>query len=718
MKNKDRLIPFLSTFAGAFFFYLLFTVTGTMENWNRKISDVIVSIFPMHHSFSKNVVIIDIDEQSLAFYADHPELGQWPWKRSIYPNMFAYANMGGAELILMDILFTERSDRDSALVQANQAFPNVSHAVALRRDPLAKEKKLPSSISNFTLDLDSNLPFPSFEDGAFPAGGISDSANFLHVVTIIPDHDGVLRRFAPVLRLRNYSFPALALRGSFGTDKIQIKSDESKVTLNKKDNRIQIPIGNDGLIRSYFYSEETLKNIPRFSASGVLESFSRIQEGLVEDEKDLLVPLSVFENKVVIIGTSAPATHDDVVTPFGMVPGVIAQAVFVSNLLEGHSLTEIPTIWNDLLFLSLLGGSLFWLFFSTEDGSRILNALIFLIGTILIAFVSYRLDFVVGLGPLVSLFPLSYMVGFSYLSYVEGKEKRKYNSVLRNLVDSSVVKGALEDIETLRKGGEWEITAFFSDVAGFSGISEELSPTDLAQLLNEYLSAMTLDLKENGGTLDKYIGDAVVGIFGAPLKNDRHVLDACAASLKMRATLLSLNDKWKVENSYTEKARNMKFRIGLNCGIAKVGFMGTDSLASYTMMGDMVNLASRLEAAAKDYGTDILVSQNIQKKAKEKFHFRFCDQIRVKGKLEPVNIYSLEGNLEDINETDLQWQKLYDQAFSDYQAQKFDSALTILEGILKFRKDLPSEILKERCIYLQANTPGNDWDGVFTRSTK
>ena len=287
-------------------------------------------------------------------------------------------------------------------------------------------------------------------------------------------------------------------------------------------------------------------------------------------------------------------------------------------------------------------------------------------------------------------------------------------------MDPSIVSHALEDMEALKEGGEWEITAFFSDVAGFSSISEELTPKQLAVLLNEYLSAMTEILKNNYGTLDKYIGDAIVGIFGAPLKKPTHAVDACTASLIMVKRMEELRKVWNDNNSFTPEARKLNFRIGLNCGVAKVGFMGTDSLASYTMMGDMVNLAARLEAAAKDYGTKILVSDAIYATCKDKFYFRYMDKIRVKGKEQPVEIYSLESFLEKRIQSEVDGSEVYFKAFQLYLSQKFEEAIKGFEEAEKIfnRKDKASRMLIERCNYLIESPPPENWDGVYTRTIK
>lgn len=696
---------------------------GILETWNRKLSDFYMTLYPDHHEFSKDVVIIDIDEHSLAYYANHPEVGRWPWKRSIYPGIYSYLNMAGSRIILTDILFTERSPEDESLVLANQSFPNLSHAISLRDEFNSSNTHLKESQwEAHILDISSEERYPRFGNASFPNGNIGLTSNHLHVVNVIPDRDGVLRRFAPILGWGNLYFPSLAMKGFFANQPVEIsKTDAGSLVLKiSNKNYPPIPINKDGFIRSYFYSSETLKNIPRYSASQVLESFSRIQEGLIEDESQLLVPLSSLQDKVILLGTTAPATHDDVVTPFGLYPGVIVQAVFVSNLLENHVFEEIPIYWGVFISILFMVIITYFLFHTDNNWFRILVpiGLFVFIGSV--NFLAYQKDILLPISPIALSLPISFILGYSYVTFKEGRERRKYNSVLRNLVDPSVVSLALLDIDALKKGGEWEITAFFSDVAGFSKISEELTASDLASLLNEYLSAMTEELKLHSGTLDKYIGDAIVGIFGAPIQNNSHAVDACLASLAMLSRLEKLKEKWKANNSYSKNAQSMKFRIGLNTGNAKVGFMGTESLASYTMMGDMVNLAARLESAGKDYGVPILVSEFTYEKTSEYFHYLELDRIRVKGKENPVSIYSLVAKRGELSPQENIWIDLYNKGYAEYKSRNWSEAISWFEKSIQAKgNDIESpELLIDRCKLFEKEPPPSDWDFVYTRDYK
>ncbi|WP_411822557.1 adenylate/guanylate cyclase domain-containing protein [Leptospira sp. 'Mane'] len=300
------------------------------------------------------------------------------------------------------------------------------------------------------------------------------------------------------------------------------------------------------------------------------------------------------------------------------------------------------------------------------------------------------------------------------------EEREKVKSILGSMIDPVVVQEAMVDLAALKRGSEASITAFFSDIAGFSTISEQLKSADLAALLNEYLSAMTLILKRHDGVLDKYIGDAIVGIFNAPVLVPDHELKAARASVEMISKLADLREYWTKNDLYSKEAQAMDCRIGLNSGLAKVGFMGTDALASYTMMGDTVNLAARLEAAGKDYGVNILVSDSVKQATEAEMLTRYLDLVRVKGKNEPVKIHELIGFRSEVSPNMLEACELYESGFTAYLNQDWDKAVSLFENAerAKGKKDKASHLIIERCLEYRLSSPGKDWDGVFTRTHK
>ncbi len=300
------------------------------------------------------------------------------------------------------------------------------------------------------------------------------------------------------------------------------------------------------------------------------------------------------------------------------------------------------------------------------------------------------------------------------------EEREKVKSILGSMIDPVVVQEAMKDLQALKRGKEETITAFFSDVAGFSTISEQLTSVELAGLLNEYLSAMTLILKKYEGVLDKYIGDAIVAIWNAPVPVENHPIKAGYASLEMIQKLNELRDYWTKNNLYSRDAQTMDARIGLHVGPAKVGFMGTDALASYTMMGDTVNLAARLEAAGKDYGVNILVSETFHNLVKSELFTKKLDLVRVKGKNEPVYLYELVDTNVNVSRERIENAKVFEEGFQLYLGRNFSKAIERFREAIRIRggKEKASSLLIERCEYFLQTPPPDDWDGVFTRTTK
>lgn len=309
----------------------------------------------------------------------------------------------------------------------------------------------------------------------------------------------------------------------------------------------------------------------------------------------------------------------------------------------------------------------------------------------------------------------------SFIRMGHGLEERvKVKNILGSMVDPTVVREAMIDLSALKQGTHKEITAFFSDIADFTAISEELSPSELAALLNEYLSAMTIILKKYDGVLDKYVGDAIVAIFNAPVDIQNHHLKATKAALEMIEKLEELKNYWKSNKLYTPKSRSMKIRIGLNTGYAKVGFMGTDDLASYTMMGDTVNVAARLESAGKDYGVNILISEDTKREVKKELFTRELDMVQVKGKNKPVKIFELINYHSQVPKSIIEATKLYERALKLYKKKKWDEAIETFETSIQTKRtnDKAAELLIDRCIYYKRSPPPSRWNGVFARKHK
>ncbi|MBI3398108.1 MAG: adenylate/guanylate cyclase domain-containing protein, partial [Deltaproteobacteria bacterium] len=315
--------------------------------------------------------------------------------------------------------------------------------------------------------------------------------------------------------------------------------------------------------------------------------------------------------------------------------------------------------------------------------------------------------------PAISLF-LAYFVAEAYRNLVVESKGRYLKKAFGTYVSPSLVSEILKDPDRLKLGGEKrEITILFSDIRGFTTLSERLSPEQLVSILNEYLSPMTRIVLEEKGTLDKYIGDAIMVICNAPIDLPEHPQKGCSIALRWIKELEKLNGGWK-EKGYP----SIGIGVGINTGDAVVGNMGADLRFDYTAIGDNVNLASRLEGMNKVYGTAIIVNESTQKLAQNDFLFRELDLVRVKGKEKPVAIYELIDFLPaDTAKTELASSFL--DALNSYKNRSFEEARVKFSAILnKFHEDGPAKLYVQRCTDYLTSPPSPDWNGVYIAKAK
>jgi adenylate cyclase len=315
----------------------------------------------------------------------------------------------------------------------------------------------------------------------------------------------------------------------------------------------------------------------------------------------------------------------------------------------------------------------------------------------------------------VTTLSLNYLGIASYRVLFEEKEKRKVRGIFNQYVAPGFINQILKDPGRLQLGGEEaELTVMFSDIRGFTSISEKLTPTQLTALMNEYLTAMTEIIFQTRGTLDKYIGDAVMAFWGRPfLDLHNHAELACQAALQMSDKLRELNRAWE------ERGRPpIKIGIGVNTGPMMVGNMGSARRANYTVMGDHVNLGSRLEGLTKEYGAQIIISEFTYSQVQGKFAVRELDLIRVKGKEKPVTIYQLLGPAsEESRYADLL--SVFVPALTAYKEGNWDSAYEMFAALAeKHPLDGPTKLFLSRCQHFRREAPEGVWEGVYTMTTK
>ena len=544
----------------------------------------------------------------------------------------------------------------------------------------------------------------------------NDEKTSIGFFNISSDADGVLRRGLLVVPFGRSSDPDdIDLYGSLEVQTIRLY-------LGLKSEQVTVNYGQAGIASIQFGDKLTVKpdwlgrvlinyrgprgTYPYYSIADVVEG--KFKPG-------------TFRDKIVLVGASATGIGDLRTPPYGGIdyPGLEVHANVIDNMLNNGFLIrgphqELLDLGLILVFgiplgiaLALVSPRWMWFGLALLAPFAMMNYLAFLRG--------YWLNFTVPAATLTA----NVMLVSLYRALVEEKEKRKVRSAFGQYLSPEVIRRLLVNPQ-LVEPRKTEITVMFSDIRGFTTISEKLDAQELALFLNGYLSDMTKIVFETQGTLDKYIGDAVMAFWGAPYEEPDHARDACNASLAMMKRVRELQAQWEAEGK-----PKLDIGIGLNSGPASVGNMGSGLRYGYTALGDTVNLSSRLEGLNKEYGTHILVNESTYETVKGAgYLFRELDIIRVKGKLQPVVIYELVGKVAELEKepeyAELQKRlRRFAEARLLYAQRNWDEAQHVFEEILlEYPQDGPSRMYWKRCQEYLFDEPPAGWDGVFTMTHK
>jgi len=688
---RNRLARGILVGIGAFLLALVLFSLKVARPLEWKSWDLRLRLFADPERASRDIAILLIDQYSLDVYEKQQGLS-WPWPRQLYSAVTDYLRTGGARAVFFDLVFSESSragvEDDEDFARAMERAGNVFLPLSLSGTEATLDEVPSGMLMRFSISPGKVLParFPLARSASLPVDALLRAARGAGNVSFVPDGDGVFRRLPVAFVYQDMLLPAapLALARFLG-------SSESLDSL---------PLDDSGrLIIRYYGPSATYRS---YKIAAIINSWAQLESGLEPQ-----IPPAEFAGKTVLIGGSAAGILDFRPTPLSALnPGVEIQATVLDNILRRDFIRpQKPPVFIGLLFVfSVL----------TAAGASLLRKawqqVPFFVFALTLPWIAAWLALSAGcwLEFVVPEFAvLTGFIGASLLNYsIEGKQRRFIKGVFRHYLSPDVIDRIIRNPALLRLGGERrEITSFFSDVAGFTSISEALSPEDLVNLLNDYLSEMTEIILASGGTLDKYEGDAIIAFWNAPLDQPDHALRACRAALRCKTRLAELGPRFS-----GKIGRPIAMRIGLNSGPAVVGNMGSSRRFDYTAMGDTINLASRLEGAAKIYRVTILAGEETHSRVAKAIVAREVDTIRVVGKAKPVSVYEIIGERGEVGAAEMEKLRLFERARESYKRRDWEGAAELFARI---EGDGAAEMYLVRCRELKASPPPADWDGVF-----
>ena len=694
----------------------------------------------MPRTIDDRIVVLDIDEQSLK------EEGRWPWSRDrlalLLDQLFDHY---GVAVVGFDVVFAEKDNSSGlrvlqklgqGLLKSDAAFQAALNQIEpqLEYDRLFADKiKNRKVILGYYLTdqkdphVSGMLPPPLFPAGSFKNSSIGFTswngygANLAELQAValgaghfnpLVDEDGVVRRVPMIVEHNGAYYPSLSLA------MVQIFLGQPKIKLGFAAGKERgysglewLEVGTGSRVLKIPVDQDVATLIPYRGRQG---SFRYIS---VADVLHGRVGLASLKDKIVLIGTTAPGLLDMRSTPVAEVyPGVEIHANMIAGILD-QSLKQQPPymLGAEVLWLSLLGIALSVLLPLLAPMRAILVSLTaFAISQGLSFGVWQYADLVMPAANSLVMIALIFALNMSYGYFFESRAKRQITSLFGQYVPGEVVDEMSKNPSSVSMEGESrEMTVLFSDVRGFTTISEGLEPKQLALLMNEFLTPLSRILYKHRGTIDKYMGDCIMAFWGAPLPDGMHARNAILAAIEMQATLHALQTRF-AERGWPP----IKIGVGINTGRVSVGNMGSEVRVAYTVMGDEVNLASRLEGITKQYGAGIIVGENTRNAAAD-FVYRELDHVRVKGKDKPVAIFEPIGLVAGVDQATRDELKLFHEMRRFYRRQNWDQAELQLMNLQRLspRTEL-YKIYAERVAYFRKHPPASDWDGVYVFDTK
>jgi adenylate cyclase len=697
------------------------------------------------------VVYVDVDSRTI------DDIGNWPWSRSYFARVSdVLLNVAHVRAIGFDFVFSTNGQAESAdrkkLIEGDLEFGRF----LFRGPPVVVGASFTAQEFRATEGRIRHRVLPRVAHGLGDTAAIEPpEVTLLQIpgrpawsppnIGLIDTLDGGTRTvpaWAPTSTgiFHHAAFQLARLYWGMPAGSIKVAGDQLEFVW--PDGRVQarVPLRDRQFVDVNWFSPWQSQYNPRESFS-IVYSFAQMLASAKPEERGTAEKYFAQDNwkdAVVLIGPVDPLLQDVAPTPMddAPVPRVGVHGNLLKTIVSGLYL-HWPPEWLTVALTLVLTAAVAGL--SVSGGARSVAAKILAVllaalyvGAAFQLFKSFHLGLPMTV-PLGSAFTTSF-AALIWQVVREQQQKGRIKGLFGTYLSPELVHRMVESGEDPKLGGhEAVITAYFSDIQSFSTFSEKMTPARLVELMNEYLTACTDIVQEEGGTLDKYIGDAVVAMFGAPLPLPDHAYRACVATQRVQRRIAELREKWRGEaDRWPDVTHRLRARLGLNTGPAIIGNMGSRSRFSYTMMGDNVNLAARMESGAKLLGVYTMVTDSTkgecEKHGADRFVFRYLDRIVVKGRSQPVAVYEIVGFKEDLNPRTSDCLGIYAQGIERYLAQDWAGATVLFRKSAALEPNQPHQtpgiesnpslILIERCHHMEAHPPGPGWDGTYVMKEK
>lgn len=701
-KTKNRIgYTFISL--GAILLAFIFSQLSLVNNMELKVRDLQFRLRGPLAEIDTSIVIVAIDDQSFKTIPS-----RWPYPRYYYSKLIYNLYEAGAKLIIFDIEFTEPYELDPA---QDEGLAQISRdaGIVIFAGKLVGEVKS-GTINEYLLTPVDPIANPPDSLATLPWG----------LVNIPEDEDGFIREYVFGRSLNGipyYSLSTLTAKYLLGLPDEQLLENQNHFIMGDK----QVPKYQDNSFYiNYAGPSQTFKH---YSFVNILDD-----EGFDLGENDTDVfdlhkyVWGTFQDKIVFVGGTAAELQDIKFVPYfdrnrdePKMAGVEVHANALNTILTSQFLNHVPAIVLLILvpvLVIFVGILVRWLKL-LKGGILCLFLIVVAVFAAYNIFTSFSLLFPVF--PPIFAIVFGYLGNSAYLYITEQREKNRIRHTFQKYVSKSVVQEMLNAGEPQYGGERKELTVLFSDIRSFTNFSEKLNPDEVVSKLSEYLTEMTDIVLRNNGTLDKFVGDEIMAIYGAPLFYENHAEQACRTAFQMIDKLNEL----RLINTSQNGAEYFDIGVGINTGDMVVGNLGSQQLFDYTVIGDAVNLGARLEGLNKFYGTRIILSESTFLSCGESIIARELDSVKVKGKEVPIKIFELIG-VKKVEDKVMEFRvNLYNQALNFYYEKNWYGCLREMNRILKeFPTDGPAKLYIRRCLDLMENPPTEDWKPVVTFDTK